>query len=160
GRLLEMTSQTQQIAAGALLVFCLISPAIGEDEDTSRSVRIIDGAPISASPPSVTANPSALPPEPPSVVSPEPSLTDKPESDSKAATSPDPRAPNSPPSKGFSPTLLPSVDSSGKVPVVANPADLSIEMLPETTVVVGSRVSFRISAKKPGFLILVDIDSA
>ena len=43
--------------------------------------------------------------------------------------------------------------------MVANPAELSIEMLPETSIAIGSRVSFRISAKKPGYLILVDVDS-
>src|SRR5262245_46957005 len=54
----------------------------------------------------------------------------------------------------------PSPSQSRKgVSVISNPAELSIEMLPETKVVVGSRVFFRISAKKPGFLILVDIDS-
>ena len=150
-----MMPRTSNITAAALLAFCCISPAIGQDDDTSRSVRIIDGPPISASPPSVTANPSAVPPEPP--------LADKPENDTprEPATSSNSREQNPLPGTGLLPTRLPGANSSGTgAPVLVNPADLSIEMLPETSVVVGSRVSFRITAKKPGFLILVDIDSA
>lgn len=45
------------------------------------------------------------------------------------------------------------------MPVVANPAELTLEMLPETSIAVGSRVTFRISAKKPGYVILVDVDA-
>ena len=62
--------------------------------------------------------------------------------------------------RDFSPGWTPLSTPSGHgMPVVANPAELSIEMLPETSIAIGSRVSFRISAKKPGYLILVDVDS-
>jgi len=43
--------------------------------------------------------------------------------------------------------------------MLPNSAGLSIEMLPEKTVPVGSRVSFRIASKKAGYLILVDMDA-
>jgi Domain of unknown function (DUF4384) len=42
---------------------------------------------------------------------------------------------------------------------VANPADVAVEMMPGQTVRVGSRVSFRITSKKPGYLVLVDVDA-
>jgi hypothetical protein len=43
--------------------------------------------------------------------------------------------------------------------MLPNSAGLSIEMLPDTTAPVGSRVSFRIASKKAGYLILVDVDA-
>ena len=42
---------------------------------------------------------------------------------------------------------------------VANPAEVTVEMMPGQTVNVGSRVSFRITSKKPGYLVLVDVDA-
>ena len=42
---------------------------------------------------------------------------------------------------------------------VANPADVAVEMMPGQAVSVGSRVSFRITSKKPGYLVLVDVDA-
>ena len=42
---------------------------------------------------------------------------------------------------------------------VANPADVAVQMMPGQTVSVGSRVSFRITSKKPGYLVLVDVDA-
>jgi Domain of unknown function (DUF4384) len=153
-----MTSRTQYIIVGALLAFYCISPSIAQDEDTSRSVRIIDGPAISSPPPPASADPSGTHPERP--------LSDKTEDglSGTLTTSPDSVKPNplpdAPPGAVFSPMQRPGSSPSGiGVSVVANPAELSIEMLPETSIVVGSRVSFRISAKKPGFLILMDIDS-
>jgi hypothetical protein len=43
---------------------------------------------------------------------------------------------------------------------VANSAEVSIEMMPGQTVSVGSRVSFRVTSKKAGYLVLVDVDAA
>jgi hypothetical protein len=43
---------------------------------------------------------------------------------------------------------------------VANPAELSVEILPGPDISLGSKVSFRIATKKPGYLILVDVDAA
>jgi hypothetical protein len=41
---------------------------------------------------------------------------------------------------------------------LANSAEVAVELLPGQDVVPGSRVSFRVTTKKPGFLILVDVD--
>jgi hypothetical protein len=43
---------------------------------------------------------------------------------------------------------------------VANPAEVSVDILPGAQITMGARVSFRISAKKQGYLILVDVDAA
>jgi hypothetical protein len=43
---------------------------------------------------------------------------------------------------------------------VANPSEVAIDILPGADITVGSRVSFRVSTKKPGYLILVDVDAA
>jgi hypothetical protein len=45
-------------------------------------------------------------------------------------------------------------------PKLANPAELSLDVLPGLDVPVGTKVSFRVTAKKPGYLILVDVDSS
>jgi len=38
-----------------------------------------------------------------------------------------------------------------------NPAQLAVEMLPGQTVTVGSFVSFKVTSKKPGYLVLMDV---
>jgi Domain of unknown function (DUF4384) len=43
---------------------------------------------------------------------------------------------------------------------VANPSEVAIDILPGADITVGSRVSFRVATKKPGYLILVDVDAA
>jgi hypothetical protein len=45
-------------------------------------------------------------------------------------------------------------------PAPSNQAGLSVEMLPSRTVTVGSVVSFRITSKKPGYVVLMDVDAA
>lgn len=46
------------------------------------------------------------------------------------------------------------------VPVnIPNTAGVSLEMSPGRTVSVGTRVSFRVTAKRPGYLLLIDIDA-
>ena len=40
-----------------------------------------------------------------------------------------------------------------------NGASLSLQMSPEQSVDVGTKISFRVSAKKPGYVLLVDIDA-
>lgn len=44
-------------------------------------------------------------------------------------------------------------------PKVANTAQLSLELLPGLDIAIGSKVAFRVTAKKPGYLILVDVDA-
>ena len=41
-----------------------------------------------------------------------------------------------------------------------NPAELAVEILPGPDIALGSKVSFRISTRKAGYLILVDVDAA
>jgi Domain of unknown function (DUF4384) len=51
----------------------------------------------------------------------------------------------------------------GAVPINAktlNSAELSVELLPGLDVAVGARVSFRVTAKKPGYVVLVDVDAS
>lgn len=53
----------------------------------------------------------------------------------------------------------PPVIELGKLdPKADNPAGVSIEILPASEFQVGSRIAFRIAAKRPGYLILVDVD--
>jgi Domain of unknown function (DUF4384) len=42
---------------------------------------------------------------------------------------------------------------------VPNPANLSLQMTPEQFVDVNAKISFRVTTKKPGYLLLVDIDA-
>jgi hypothetical protein len=64
--------------------------------------------------------------------------------------------PAAPPVSPASPVLAPANLDTVKV---ANPADVAVEMMPGQTVRVGARVSFRITSKKPGYLVLVDVDA-
>jgi hypothetical protein len=71
------------------------------------------------------------------------------------------------PPAALQPPLAPAVPSVVALPTleasnlaVTNPANLSIDILPGPHIRVGSRVSFRISAKRPGYLILLDVDSS
>ena len=41
-----------------------------------------------------------------------------------------------------------------------NSAGVSLDMLPGTELAVGTQISFRVTAKKPGYLVLVDVDAA
>ena len=143
------TKHIMTVGAAALVV-CSLCPAIAEDEDGSRSVHIIDGqtAPIEPAP-------AAKPPAP------EPGAPKNTESSPAPATQ-DALTPTrpAPPVANASPALG-SVSNPPEAAalVVSNPAELTLEMLPESSIAVGSRVSFRISAKKPGYLILLDVDS-
>ncbi len=42
---------------------------------------------------------------------------------------------------------------------IPNPANVLLQMSPERSVSVGTKVSFRVTTKKPGYLLLVDIDA-
>ena len=56
-------------------------------------------------------------------------------------------------------TPSPAVPSDLDTEKVANPAEVKVEMMPGQTVSVGSRVSFRVTSKKAGYLVLVDVDA-
>lgn len=46
-----------------------------------------------------------------------------------------------------------------KVLVAENAAGLSLDVLPDTELAIGNKISFRVSAKRAGYLILVDVDA-
>lgn len=43
---------------------------------------------------------------------------------------------------------------------IDNPAGLSLDLIPSGEVIAGSKIGFRITTKKPGYLILLDVDAA
>jgi hypothetical protein len=51
------------------------------------------------------------------------------------------------------------LDGATRTAKVPNGASLSLQMSPEQSVDVGTKISFRVSAKKPGYVLLVDIDA-
>jgi hypothetical protein len=135
-----------------------------------------------ALPPLVTPPPattSALPPliAPPPLAAPTPQFTPPPAVVSAPQPAPPPSAPapraaapQSAPST-FQVMSLPAVEV--KVPPtpaeigmlnssvkVANPLGVALDILPGADITVGSQVSFRISTKKEGYLILVDVDAS
>jgi hypothetical protein len=143
------TKHIMTVGAAALVV-CWLCPAIAEDEDGSRSVHIIDGPPAPIAPAPAAKSPP---------VSPEPGSPKNIEGSPATEGTPTSTRPT-PPVANASPALG-SVSNPPEAAalVVSNPAELTLEMLPESSIAVGSRVSFRISAKKPGYLILLDVDS-
>jgi hypothetical protein len=89
-------------------------------------------------------------------------------------SAPSPQPLSHPGSNDLSPAALPVPDSFADLPKrlsredvealssglkIANPAGLSMQILPGPDIEVGSQVSFQISSKKPGYLILVDVDA-
>jgi len=49
-------------------------------------------------------------------------------------------------------------DRNDILPNIPNAANVSLQMSPDQSVGVGTKISFRVTAKKPGYLLLVDID--
>ena len=155
------------------------TPAWAEDQaspsgDSSRGVRIIEAptpapadrptAPPAESPP---APPAAVPaPAPPSATLAPPEKALKPASPAPTAVAPPVQAPTSndavaspatPPAAENSPTAA-ELEGLSKSVKAENPAELAIEILPGANIAPGSKVSFRITTKKAGYLILVDVD--
>jgi hypothetical protein len=53
-----------------------------------------------------------------------------------------------------------AADRHDDSPTMPNPADLTLQMSPDQPVIgVGTRISFRVRTRKPGYLMLVDIDA-
>ncbi len=46
-----------------------------------------------------------------------------------------------------------------QLPEAENSAGIAVDVLPSTVFDLGSKISFRVSTRKPGYLILVDVDS-
>jgi hypothetical protein len=159
----------------------LVLPAWAGNErtgpgDDSRGVRIIAAptpAPAAApTPPAVeqpspaAASPGGSPAPPPAASTPSaPALGSLPHAPSPATpaiASPPPgdAAALSPAPSSRRPALnaaeLDALSSGAKL---ANPAELAVEILPGPNIVLGSKVSFRVTAKKAGYLILIDVDA-
>jgi hypothetical protein len=141
--------------SGIIRAFCIGAAAFGLTSQALAAVVILDGAGPPPSPaPALTA-----PETPPDATTPQgsgPAVPAPPAEMAPAApaiTAPPSPPPASPPPEARTTTL----DLSGAAP--ANPAELSIEMLPGRTVSVGSTVSFKVSSKKPGYLVLIDVDA-
>ena len=112
--------------------------------DTTRGVRII------AEPtPSEPAEASPAPP---------PNLPPPSAAPAVVPSAPSGAAPAAQPVPAAHPQTAAELDALSKSVKVANPAELALEILPRPDIAVGARVSFRITTKKPGYLILVDVD--
>lgn len=145
----------------ALLGLCVGAAAFAAarlaSAEEDRSVTIIDGAPLA--PPAVQL-PAAAPPDSSALPSPPP--TDQP----SEARPPAPTSQGAPQIETVTvppvaPVPLPDIPRKGSpAPIkIANSAELSVEMTPGGTVSIGSRVSFRITSKKAGYVVLVDVDA-
>ena len=133
-------------------------------EQSTRSVRILDGAPPAESAPQL----------PPPSLTPAPETPEKPAPEAAQSTSPTPLPPSANDAKTEKPAPVavsaapadPRVSSAVQdTPVdlgsakIANPAEVAIEMLPGQSLSVGSRVTFHISTRKGGYLVLIDVDA-
>jgi hypothetical protein len=120
-----------ELPFAVLLTALLIPLASAQPEDNSRGVRIIE-QPVSREKPVPPIGAQGAPP---------------------LANTPKAARPGEPDNLTTHTDF--SVDGE-----VANPSELSVEFLPGQEISVGSRVWLRISTKKPGYLILLDIDAA
>jgi len=159
------------IAAIASLFAASAGPASGEmsrgEDDNTRAVKIIEAPADTPAPPSGTslAPPAVTLPPPPAALPPPPALPPS----ASAPLVPEAATPPKAGSYGTGPTQEPPTApvqrkhiALGAVPIdtkAVNPAELSIELLPALDVAVGTKVSFRVTSKKPGYLILVDVDA-
>jgi hypothetical protein len=152
----------------AIGVLCAINVAASaqHEDDNSRAVRIIEepgpAAPAPVPPPATQAPPPvAAPGAPmhapgvlaaPSLPAPVPGAVAPP-----ALLAPPPVAPAPLPSV----TAAPPVGAPLRIPPKAeNSAGVSLEILPGPEVTVGAKVTFRVASKRPGYLVLVDVDAA
>jgi hypothetical protein len=137
--------------AAALVVPAWADDARTQPGDTTRGVRIIAEPTPAPSPPATSAPIEPLPaPAPAAPSSATPTIQPAPAGD-VAALSP-------PPSSRRKPLTAAELDTLSKSVKLANPADLAVEILPGSEITVGAKVSFRITTKKPGYLILIDVD--
>jgi hypothetical protein len=110
--------------------------------------------PSPAAPPSITETPSRVTPQEEPSISATPALSQPAEAGNPNAVA-DPTVAAAPPTAPS--TLAARVDL--RTVKVANSAEVSVEMMPGQTVSVGSLVSFRVTSKKAGYLVLVDVDA-
>jgi len=129
------------------------------------AVLILEGTaqPSSAAPP-LTSTPVPAPRDEPPAVAPSGSTAPGESGILSPATSPATAAP-APVAAPSAPPVVATAPSAPAAPIdlgaakVSNAAEVSLEMMPGQTVSVGSRVSFRVTSKKAGYLVLVDVDA-
>lgn len=115
------------------------------------SVPVLSVPTLSPAPPPTATSPVG-PLTPPAVVAlPQPPSA-SPAPDAGASSSSQQFAPSVP--SGTTPAAL--LDLAGTRP--ANQAELAVEMLPGQTVTIGTVVSFKVTSKKPGYIVLMDVD--
>jgi hypothetical protein len=149
---------------GVCAALILFAQQAFAEEQSTRSVRILDGAPPAESAPQLP---------PPSMTS-APEAPEKPAPEAAQSTSPTALPPSANDARPQKPAPVavstapvdPQVSSAApETPVdlgsakLANPAEVAIEMQPGQTLSVGSRVTFHISTRKGGYLVLIDVDA-
>jgi hypothetical protein len=162
------------IAAGLLLAALPAAPARAQNTDTPA--RIIGPRPVAPAP--LTPAPAPADPaeaaDPPSAYAPASAATGPYQFPPRNERSEPPQdnAAEPPPSDGRIGSITVRPVETGPLPTpddlralsesvkIANPAELSVEILPGAQIALGTRISFRVSSKKPGYLILVDVDAA
>jgi len=158
------------LAVGAAIAATAVSARAENDGSSaaSRGVHIIAAptpAPTDTPPPAAPSPPTPAAPAPPS--SPAATLTPPappapsaaPPADQPPPSSSDPAA--SAPTTALAAAHAPTadeLDALSKGLTMANPAELALEILPGGSLLPGAKVSFRITTKKAGYLILVDVD--
>lgn len=116
------------------------------------AVVILEGNPPPSTPSSSQSAPTLSAPAEDSSAQPGPSPA--PPADSAAVNSPAPASPAPVPSN---PTVI--FDDLPDAKAV-NRAQLSVEMLPGQTVSIGSVVSFKVTSRQAGYVVLMDVDAA
>lgn len=139
------------LAAGVLLAAMNgLASAADDADDNTRAVRVIESpeAPAATAP----VSPPAVAPQQPAAIVPVP-IAPAP-APAAAAPEPAPRPLEHPAQRRQAALGKIEIDAKS-----ANSAELSLELLPGLDVAVGAKVSFRVTAKKSGYLILVDVDA-
>jgi hypothetical protein len=108
--------------------------------------------PAAAAPPPLLSPAPAIPPPPAAALPPPPALVLPPAAPAPATAMPSPPQISAPvPTAVALPRVLPKAENS---------AGVTLDIHPGPEVQVGGKVTFRVAARKPGYLILVDVDAA
>jgi hypothetical protein len=141
------------------LLVCAIMLAFAQH--AFAAVLILEGSAQPSTPPPAASTPGNLAPpeEPPAPAPPMPNASGEsgiPGPVTRPATMEPPAiAPLAPAIAAGSPATPTDIGAAK----VENSAEVSVEMMPGQTVSVGSLVSFRVTSKKAGYLVLVDVDT-
>ena len=137
------------------------------DLGKTRAVRLLDSPPSGATPdlvPAPSTPPEADPSAPPAQIEDpaSPSAATPETGADSAAQRRDTAAPAQAPSNPSEDTpgfvVMPTPPAIAGEVKLANAADVAIELVAGDSLSIGSRVSFRVTSKKSGYLILIDID--